>query len=180
MIIRVEDEQKVVLAKYGANKLFGDDPDKRQKEMSKDDLTKLFDQVWDNTLKRVVMTAEVCDAKEAYDRLSTQEQKKYFDLKQQHRQFRLKDLSIEFIAQLNSISPDNWTLTQLWRVASTDTNPKTLYITFESVEQRKRFAALASNLGKTDEALGFQLIMDFAAKFPEKFLVPLSECNRKQ
>ena len=180
MTIQVEDEQKVLLAKFGANKLFGDDPDKRQKEMNKDDLIKLFDQIWDSTLKRSVITAEVCDAKEAYDRLSTQEQKKYFDFKQQHRQFRLKDLNIEFIAQLNSISHANWTLTQLWRVASTDTNPKTLYVTFESVEQRKQFAAIASNLGKTDETLGLQLIMDFAAKFPETFSAPLGERNRKQ
>jgi hypothetical protein len=166
MAISVPDKRKILIAKQGPNKLFGD-PDKRQKEFGNQELTDLFDQVWDRILRQAVNHADVCDSKEAPKRL-TDMQRKYFDSEQEHRQFRLKDM--EFIAQLSTSDGDQYTLTQLWRISSSDINPKTLYITFESVEERERFRRLATKLGWNDEALGLQLVIDYMTKFPEGFL----------
>lgn len=166
MIIKIEDEQKIRIAKWGANKLFGD-PDKRKLEMSNDDLVKLFDKVWEQTLQRAVTTADTCNSQEAFARLSDRE-KSYFDFDQKHRQFRLKDHNIEFIVQLRATSEDNPELTQLWKVSSTDINPKTLYVTFDSVQEREQFGELANQLGWSDEDLGLQLLLDFMRKLSRR------------
>lgn len=166
MPIKIEDQHKIRIAKWGANKLFGD-PDKRKNEMSDEQLIKLFDSVWDGILKSAVISADNCDSNEAYERISVKE-RNFFDFGQEHRQFRLKDLNVEFIAQLESLPDSEQSLTQLWRISSTDINPKTLYVTFETVEERKRFKELANSLGWHDENLGLNLVLDFMAKFPKK------------
>jgi hypothetical protein len=166
MPIKVEDQHKIRIAKWGANKLFGD-PDKRKNEMNDEQLIKLFDRVWNVTLEHAVLSADVCDANEAYERISAKE-RNFFDFEQEHRQFRLKDLNVEFIAQLESLADDEQSLTQLWRISSTDINPKTLYVTFETVEERLRFKEIANSLGWHDDNLGLNLILDFMAKVSKK------------
>jgi hypothetical protein len=166
MAISVADKRKILIAKQGPNKLFGD-PDKRQREFGNQELLDLFDQVWNRILERAVNQADVCDSKEVPKRLTAM-QVKYFDSEQEHRQFRLKEM--EFVAQLSPLDNDRYALTQLWRIPSSDINPKTLYVTFETVEQREQFRRLATKLGWNDEALGLQLVIDYMTKVPEGFL----------
>lgn len=167
MGISVSDSTKHLLARYGPNKLFGNDIDERRELDQAAGIT-LFDRVWKERLERLIMDAEACDSQEAYPRL-TESQQQYFDFDQQHRAFRVKELNAEFIAQLLDHGNGDLELTQFWRVSSSDTHPKTLFVTFESVEAREQFRRVANNLGIHDEQLGLQLCNDFMAKFPARF-----------
>lgn len=159
--------KKVRIAKLGANKLFGD-PDKR-KEMIDNELINLFNEVWTGTLVSNITRAAKCDPNDAYKRL-TEREKKFFAFEQEHRQFRLQDFNLEYVVQLEYLAHNEYSLTQLWKIASSDINPKTLYVTFETVDERKRFKNLATKLGFNDEDLGLRLVLDFMSKFPKDFL----------
>jgi hypothetical protein len=161
-MIVVEDQDKIRLAKFGANKLFERDFDTR-KTMSDQALIKLFDQVWKNTIERLVRRAEVCEYEEVCRRLLDKYQD-FIDRQQEHRTFRHR--KAEFIAQLQPQDNNHYKLTQIWRVASSDEHPKTLFITFSSVEERKRFQDLAQSLRIDDEKLGLQLVRNFMNLHP--------------
>lgn len=79
---------------------------------------------------------------------------------------------MDFIVQLDNRSSKVKELTQLWKVQSGDDHPKTLWVTFDTVAERKRFKAIADFLRKNDDALGLEIIRDFMAKFDS--VVPLS------
>lgn len=167
MAISVADKKKCLLARKGPNKLFGDDIDERQ-ALGELAAIKLFDEVWQRKLERLVSTANISDSEEAYARL-TQNKQQFFNFEQEHRDFRAKELNAEFIVQLAEKGGDDYELTQLWRVSSSDTHPKTLFVSFETVEEREQFRQIAANLGIHDQQLGLQLCKDFMEKFPERF-----------
>jgi hypothetical protein len=59
MKIAVQEDTKQLLAKFGPNKLFGDDVDQR-KRPSGSDAVLLFDRVWKDTLEHQVRFADRC------------------------------------------------------------------------------------------------------------------------
>jgi hypothetical protein len=83
------------------------------------------------------------------------------------------------IAQLKRLSDDEAELTQLWRVPSSDIDPKVLYIRFDTIEERRQFRNLANFLGQNDEKLGKQLILEFMEKFPETLTTDLDSFKRQ-
>ena len=166
MKITVSDNTKHVLARFGPNKLFGNNIDER-KDLEQSAGIELFDRVW-KQLEQLIANADVCNSHDAYPRL-TESQQRYFDHDQQHRDFRVKRLNAEYSAQLKSNGADKYELTQFWRVSSSDTHPKTLFVTFETVDARNQFLRIAKNLGIKDEKLGSKLCQDFMDKFPDRF-----------
>ncbi len=160
-VITVEDSTKVMVAKFGANKLFGVDYDERQK-MINEQLTELFDRVGQGKIEQLVQGGKVCEYEEVARRLK-ENQKKYLDSQQKHRSFRHQNA--EFIVQLQSQN-DQYKLTQLWLVNSSDEYPKTLFINFSSVEERERFRKLAKSLRIDDEELGLRLVRNFMNLHP--------------
>ena len=82
--------------------------------------------------------------------------------RQEQRQFRYQEM--DFIVQLKQTSENEQELTQLWKIQSGDDHPKTLWVTFDSVEERQEFAAVAHGLGWDDEELGLELLRDFMRK----------------
>jgi hypothetical protein len=58
MAISVSDSTKIIIAKYGPNKLFNEDWNERQK-FSNEELIELFDRVWESELRRAVTTANL-------------------------------------------------------------------------------------------------------------------------
>ena len=152
----VEQDLKRRLARWGANKLFGDDVDRRQ-QMADTELEERFDRVWHSRLRRLVDEAEPCTSDEVPGRL-TEKQAKYFDPSQDHKGFRIG--GAEFIVQIEQVC-DGERLSQLWRVASSDTHPKTLFVNFQTVAERKRFRQLAESIGWNDERLGLELVQNF-------------------
>lgn len=175
MAIFVSDSTKIIIAKFGPNKLFNEDWSERQK-FSNEELIELFDRVWESELRRAVTTANLCEAKSAYERLS-EKQQAYFDFDQEHREFRLKELW--FIAQLNRLPNSDEELTQLWPVRSSDYDPKVLYIRFDTIEERKQFRNLANFLGQRDDELGKRLILEFMANFPETITSDVESFKRQ-
>lgn len=161
-MIEIDAQDKIRIAKSGANKLFLVDYDTRQR-MDKQQLIELFDRVWLNGLRRLVLDAEVIEPEEVSRRLLDKHHT-YVDPQQEHRSFRY--LRAEFIAQLEPYKNGEYKLTQLWRVASSDNYPKTLFINFSSVEERELFYSLARSLDMDDEELGLRLIRNFMNLHP--------------
>ncbi|HAZ46510.1 MAG TPA: hypothetical protein DDW76_01920 [Cyanobacteria bacterium UBA11369] len=161
-MIAVEDQDKVRFAKFGANKLFEVEYDTRQ-NMSDQQLIELFDRLWLTKIERLVLNGEVCEAEEV-DRRLLDKFHSFIDPQQEHRSFHYR--KAEFIAQLLRQDNSQYKLTQLWRVASSDEHPKTLFINFSSVEERERFASLAKSLRINDEQLGLQLLRNFMNLHP--------------
>jgi hypothetical protein len=158
MIIQVEDSVKTRIARNGANKLLGVDYDTR-KQMRDEELIELFDRVWVHNLKKLVVEGVLCTPKEASRRLE-QKYHAFIDYQQEHRSFIFS--KAEFIAQLMPFTENEYQLTQIWRVSSSDNHPKTLFINFSTVEEKERFTELAESLGfKKDEDLGLSLIRNF-------------------
>lgn len=162
-MIEISDYDKIRIAKSGANKLFGADYDIR-KNMDEIELIALFDKVWANRLEYLVLGAEVIARDEVTRRL-LDKYHTYVDPKQEHRSFH--HLKAEFIVQLEPLGEDRYKFTQLWRVASSDTHPKTLFITFSSTAERDQFSTLAQDLSASDEELGLKLVRNFMDLHPE-------------
>jgi len=172
MSIHVADHTKFLLARRGPNKLFGENIDERR-ELSDHDALRLFSGVWQQSLERAITNASRCDSYDAHGRIKSSEQEE-FDFSQEHRMFRIQEVNAEFVVQLNSTFDSqgnaNSELTYLWQIPVSEAQDKILVITFGAVEQREQFRQLANNLGTNDEELGLQLVMDFMAKHPDRFL----------
>lgn len=174
MAISVKDNTKIIIAKHGPNKLFGDYNER--KKLVNEQLVELFDNVWQSDLKHAVTVARLCEAASAYEKLP-ETYRSFFDSEQEHRELRVQGMWL--IAQLASLPDGNQELTQLWRIPSSDIDPKVLYIRFDTVEERKRFKNLANFLGQNDEALGKKLILEFMAKFPETLTKDIESFKRQ-
>jgi len=161
-MIIVEDKDKVRIAKSGANKLFEVDYDTRKK-MTDSQLIDLFDRVWLDKVQRLVINAEVYEFEEVGRRL-LDKYHTFIDPQQEHRGFYYR--KAEFISQLMPQNNGQYKLTQLWRVASSDEHPKTLFVNFSTVEERNTFSSLAQSLGIDDEELGLKLVRNFMNLHP--------------
>jgi hypothetical protein len=80
---------------------------------------------------------------------------------------------MDFIVQFDEQSDGIKELTQLWKVQSGDDHPKTLWLTFDTVAERRRFREIAEHLQKYDETLGLEVIRDLMAKFDA--IIPAEE-----
>ena len=168
MQINISDQTKSKLArqKYALpDQLFEDEVAVNRQNLSSEELIKIFDYIWEKTLKYAVERAEVCEAKKAYERIP-EYCKIHFKHNQEHREFRLKELNVEFIVQLLPLSNKGYELTDIWLLRSVNRDPKRLLISFDTLEERQRFEKIAHYLGHKDSAeLGKQLLLDFMEKF---------------
>ena len=62
-----------------------------------------------------------------------------------------------FIAQL----PDMSTCNQLWFIPSSGADPRTIYVSFDTVEIKRAFDGIAQDLGWKPDDLGEKLLLDF-------------------
>lgn len=160
MQITVQNDTKIRIAKSGPVRTFGD-YDKR-KQMTDEQLVEVFDHAWAAGLERAVSSRSLpCDFEVARARLKGRQQE-FLDINQEQRQFRHQEM--EFIIQLTPSEEGGKVVTQLWKVQSGDDHPKTLFVTFPTVEERQRFGAVAAELGWGDEQLGLALLQDFMQK----------------
>ncbi|HZZ81663.1 MAG TPA: hypothetical protein VFE62_24390 [Gemmataceae bacterium] len=161
MTIIVERETKIRTAKSGPVRTFGD-YDKRR-DMNDEQLVALFDRAWRAGLEHAIVHLSLpCDYNVASARLK-ERQREFLHSDEEHRQFRYQEM--EFIVQLRPAEKTSKELTQLWKVQSGDDYPKTIFVTFGTVEERQRFRDIASRLGWHDEELALSLLRDFMAKF---------------
>ena len=165
MTIAVNDNRlKTFHAKYGYNNIFGKDIDER-KQMSEEQLIERFDAVWHDQLSSAVANAEKCGADDARRKLKP-EQQSFVKDDQEQREFWLEGGL--FIAQLLVVDKKNQELTQLWFIKSSNVDPRTLFITFDSVAMREEFTKVAQQLKYKDDDLGKKLLLDFMEKVLRK------------
>ena len=159
MQITVQNDTKIRIAKSGPVRTFGD-YDKR-KQMTDEQLVEVCDHAWAAGLENAVARSLPCEFEVARARLKGRQQE-FLNIHQEQRQFRYQEM--EFIVQMTPSEEGSSELTQLWKVQSGDDHPKTLFVTFPKVEERRRFAAVATELGWGDEQLGLALVRDFMEK----------------
>ena len=133
-----------------------------RKKLNTSELALLFDEKWENGLRLAVEKSLPCEFDVARSRLQGK-QKDFVDPDQGATPVSFPEM--DFIVQFDHQSNDAKELTQLWKVQSGDDHPKTLWVTFDTVAERKRFKAIADHLVKHDEALGLEIVRDFMAKF---------------
>lgn len=166
--ISIDNATKALIARSGPQRTFGDF-DARAK-LDQPELIKLFDNVWNLGLHQAVKDSLPCEFEVAKTRLQGK-QKNFVDPHQEQRQFRFQ--SMDFIVQTRQNASGESELTQLWKVQSGDDHPKTLWVTFDTVAERKRFKAIAEHLRQQDDDLGLAIIRDFMAKFDS--VVPIEK-----
>ena len=159
MAIAIDSVTKARIVKYGPVRTFVD-YDKRQR-MNESEMISVFDQAWNAGLQGAVGRSHPCTIDVARPKLK-ENFRSFLDPRQEQRQFRYQEM--DFIAQLKQISEGEQELTQLWKIQSGDDHPKTLWVTFDSIEERQEFAAVAQRLGWNDEELGLELLRDFMRK----------------
>jgi hypothetical protein len=176
-IIYANNKQKAFHARYGYNPIFGMDVDKRER-LTDSQAVDLFDSVWEKALRAAIENAETCMLEHAQHKLKNNE-KSFLDSKQEQREFVLKDGV--FIAQLRE-QRDSMELevTQLWFVRSSNPDPRTLYVRFDTQSQRERFREFAKSKGfHEDRDLGKLLLMHLMDNPDETaWLEILAEVNK--
>jgi hypothetical protein len=168
---------KTYLAKFGPNKIFGEDLDHRKNEMNEQQLIARFDEVWEKTLKHLIERAKLSNKEQKdmiYKKLSEASQRSkyqkqnFFNYDDEHREFRIA--GIDGVAQLRSLPEvDEYELNQLWFFFGGDTHPDWLIVRFDTVEKREEFEKIAKSLGWEDDSeLGKQLVYDFMEKIKRR------------
>jgi hypothetical protein len=165
MKITVKGNTKILIAKSGPVRTFGDYDGR--KKMQPEELVRLFDNAWASGLDAAIARSQPCELEVARGRLKG-DQRNHLRSSEEQRQFRYQEM--EFIAQLKPAGGTGHELTQLWKVQSGDDYPKTIFVTFETVQQRQRFKDIAARLGLPEEPLALSILLDFMSKFDN--LVP--------
>jgi len=161
MIAQVAVGVKTFHARFGHNAVFGMDVDKR-KIMTIEEATARFDSVWKNKLANAVSSADSISCEDARKDIP---EKYHDDVTTDFDYVAFRLLGARFIAQLRSIDNSSQEMTRLWYIPSSNRDPRTLYVTFQTVEIREQFRDLAQRLRWDDNKLGEQLLLDFMAKF---------------
>ncbi len=157
--------RKVSLIRRGRYHLFGTDFEARD-DMSDDDAVARYDQVWEARIKQKVIDGDVITAQEAMrligEKATEYQQRGYFHPEQEHRQFNLENTV--FIAQVNQ-DADPPEHTQLWPGTVKNYDTRTLFVTFETQQERNTWRALAERLRLKDEELGQIVLTSFLGVF---------------
>lgn len=149
----VSNWTKARIAQYGPNRLLGKDF-KDRKDLSREELIVLFDNCWESALKLAIGSSKKVEAEFA-ERMISEKERNFLDSGQSHYHVRCR--RTQLIAQIDEESE----LTQLWHVKAGDDHPRTLWVTFDTVEERQAFRDLAANLNRDDEELGLELVKKF-------------------
>jgi hypothetical protein len=152
-ILFTNQKQKMYLARRGPTKVFGRDVDSRETFSDSEALSR-FDSVWSNGLERATRTGEPVEGESVLKKIPDSA-RIFFRRDAVHREFL--ESGCLFIAQLTAKDACD----QLWFIPSTSGDPRTLYVNFDTVEEREQFGRMASSLGWKDEDLGLQLVRDF-------------------
>lgn len=159
MTVNVDRDAKTRIARGGPVRLFGDWD--RRRDMSEDGLAAVFDAAWSQGLEQAVQRGKSAEIDFVRSRL-TEKQRPFLHSEAELRVFRFQ--AIEFVAQIENGDGGQQFLTQLWKIQSGDDHPKTLFVNFDTVQEREQFRELALRHGWNDEELALSLIRDFVDK----------------
>jgi hypothetical protein len=156
-IVAHNKSMKMYHARFGYNKLFGLDVVKR-KTMKDMEAIALFDSVWDSALADAVRNAEGISYEEASG-LPREKDRSWVDRNQEHRRFRILDGL--HVAQLRQVHNNTLELTNLWFIASSNPDPRTVFVTFATLDIRRQFEDQAIQHGMEGQACGEKLLLDW-------------------
>jgi len=109
-------------------------------------------------LADAVRNAEVISYEEARG-LPREKDRSWVDCNQEHRRFRILDGL--HVAQLRQVDNDTFELTSLWFIASSNPDPRTVFVTFATLDIRREFEDQAIQHGMEGQALGEKLLLDW-------------------
>lgn len=161
MKISVSDSSKSRMVTYGRKRIFG--PDKSELSTHQQRITR-FDEVWEADLREALERAvdENRLVKPHVVRKRLQETyfraTQYVDFSKSHYEFVYRGLLC--VAQLEFQEPSRYELDQLWSFTYSDMPPDMICIRLGSEESKKRFKGLADRLGKTQQELGQEALIE--------------------
>jgi hypothetical protein len=156
-MITIQGQDKIRIAKSGAQQLFGIDYNTRQ-SMNNQELIEMFDLVWCIEIEQLILDGYHCKYEEILKYL-TQEYQQLIDPDQEFRRFRYR--KTDFIAQLKLNNQGKYCLTQLLKINSLDIHSQKLEINFSSFEEKELFQSLATNLKMDEQVVGLKLVRLF-------------------
>lgn len=154
-IVAKNKSMKTYHARYGYNRLFGADVVQRR-ALKDDEAVTLFDSVWGDVLSHAVNKAEVISYEEACG-LPREKDRSYVDRTQEHRRFRVRDGL--HVAQLRQLDDGSLELTNLWFISSSNPDPRTLFVTFATLDIRREFEDHALKNGMEGKEWGETLLL---------------------
>ena len=102
--------------------------------------------------------AEVISYEEARG-LPREKDRSWVDRTQEHRRFRILDGL--HVAQLRQLDNDTLELTNLWFIASSNPDRRTVFVTFATLDIRREFEDQAIQHGMEGQAWGEKLLLDW-------------------
>lgn len=171
MNIKVNNQTKIRCAKHQyaiSNKLLTEAEIENRKHLSEPDLIELFNRIWKNFLYQAVINAKHCSIEFVREKLKEKQKNSknsylsHVKESQQHREFYVQNQ--QFIVQLNPLNSEEYELTQIWFIPSSDIYPNCLLVCFDDIEEKKRFTTLAEQLRWKDTELCKDLVRDFIRK----------------
>jgi hypothetical protein len=163
-IVAHNKSMRMYHARFGYNRLFGLDVVKR-KAMKDAEAVALFDSVWGNMLGDAVHSAEVISYEEARG-LPREKDRSWVDSSQEHRRFRILDGL--HVAQLRQVDTNTLEMTNLWFIASSNPDPRTVFVTFATLDIRREFEDQAIQHGLEGQAWGEKLLLDWLESVTQK------------
>jgi len=157
----VNSSTKVYLAKFGPAKVFGREEVDKREQLSDTEAVAWFDRVWRTRFVSAMDRAQHCELESVLAKVPTASHI-FISREAEHRELLVANCL--FIAQL----VDSDSCDQLWFIPSTSGDPRTLYVKFDTIEERRKFENIAQQLGWKDNELGLQLIRDFVAKIDRR------------
>lgn len=148
--------QKTYFIRPARHHVFGTDFEERD-NMTDQEAIARFDKVWSEQLSGVILSGDVISHEDAMGLIS-EKSRTFCSSNQQHRRFRAA--GTVFVAQVDThASP--WRNTQLWAVPAKNWDTRTLFVTFETQEERDRWQQLAIRRRKQPEELGLEVLLQF-------------------
>lgn len=147
------DAMKVLIAKKGPTKVFGEDVDHRE-QLSDPEAVTWFDERWEGLIVPALAHGKPCSLESVREKVPYYSQRFIRD-DLDHKEFRLH--GCHFICQFTAPNECD----QLWFIPSTSADPRLLYVKFENIPIRKEFDAVAKQLNWVPEKLAEKILLDF-------------------
>ncbi|WP_441290973.1 hypothetical protein ACSRUE_11055 [Sorangium sp. KYC3313] len=153
-------KQKVYFIRPSRYHLFGTDFEERDC-MSDEEAVGRFDQTWDAKIRSAILDGDPVEYDDVLG-LIAEHSRGYCNRDQEHRKFRLE--GTVFVAQIKRTG-ESHSHNQLWPVLAKNYDTRTLFVTFQSQDERTEWNRLAARLGHDPEELGLRALRAFLLAF---------------
>lgn len=156
----ISRRQKIYFIRPSRYHLFGTDFENRD-SMADDEAVLRFDQIWEAKIRNAIVEGDIIEYDDVLG-LIAEHSRGYCHRDQEHRKFRLE--GTVFVAQIKKAG-ESYSHNQMWPVPAKNYDTRTLFVTFQSQNDRTEWNRLAARLGYDPEELGLRALQAFLFAF---------------